>query len=67
MPDDTVKIIDLGVAHMSEITNTMTVAGGTLPYMAPEQIEMKPSSPLSDIFSLGVVFYETLTRRQPFD
>ncbi len=67
MPDDTVKIIDFGVAHMADTTATMTVAGGTLPYMAPEQIEMKPASPLSDIFSLGVVFYETLTRRRPFD
>jgi len=67
MPDDAVKIIDFGVAHMADTTNTMTVAGGTLPYMAPEQLEMKPASPLSDIFSLGVVFYETLTRRRPFD
>jgi len=67
MPDDTVKIIDFGVAHMADTTATMTVAGGTLPYMAPEQIEMKPASPLSDVFSLGVVFYETLTRRRPFD
>ncbi len=67
MPDDTVKIIDFGVAHMADTTATMTVAGGTLPYMAPEQLEMKPASPLSDIFSLGVVFYETLTRRRPFD
>src|SRR5579864_5311098 len=67
MPDDTVKIIDFGVAHMADTTNTMTVAGGTLPYMAPEQLEMKPASPLSDIFSLGVVFYESLTRRRPFD
>src|SRR5215467_3960315 len=67
MPDDTVKIIDFGVAHMADMTATMTVAGGTLPYMAPEQLEMKPASPLSDIFSLGVVFYETLTRRRPFD
>jgi serine/threonine-protein kinase len=67
MPDDTVKIIDFGVAHMADTTATMTVAGGTLPYMSPEQLEMKPASPLSDIFSLGVVFYETLTRRRPFD
>lgn len=67
MPDDTVKIIDFGVAHMADTTATMTVAGGTLPYMAPEQIELKPATPLSDIFSLGVVFYETLTRRRPFD
>ncbi len=67
MPDDSIKIIDFGVAHMADTTNTMTVAGGTLPYMAPEQLEMKPASPLSDIFSLGVVFYETLTRRRPFD
>src|SRR6185436_15793954 len=67
MPDDTVKIIDFGVAHMADTTNTLTVAGGTLPYMSPEQLEMKPASPLSDIFFLGVVFYETLTRRRPFD
>lgn len=67
MPDDAVKIIDFGVAHMADTTATMTVAGGTLPYMAPEQLEMKPASPLSDIFSLGVVFYESLTRRRPFD
>src|SRR5216683_2165967 len=67
MPDDAVKIIDFGVAHMADTTATMTVAGGTLPYMAPEQLEMKPASPLSDIFSLGGVFYETLTRRRPFD
>ena len=44
----------------------MTGLKGTLQYMAPEQIEMKPSSPASDIFSLGVVCYEALTGRKPF-
>lgn len=66
LPDDSVKIIDFGVAHMADLGATMTVKGGTLLYMAPEQIEMKPASSSSDIFSLGVVFYETLTGRRPF-
>jgi tetratricopeptide (TPR) repeat protein len=67
MPDDSVKIIDFGVAHMAETHAGMTIAGGTLLYMSPEQVEMKPASPMSDIFSLGVVFYEALTRRRPFE
>jgi eukaryotic-like serine/threonine-protein kinase len=66
MRDDSVKIIDFGVAHMvdSGISRTQK---GTLRYMAPEQIENKPLSPSSDIFSLGVVSYETLTGRWPFE
>jgi len=39
---------------------------GTLTYMSPEQIAARPLTPASDIFSLGVVCYETLTLRQPF-
>src|SRR5581483_10348167 len=66
MEDDSVKIIDFGVAHMVDTRSTMGHKG-TLLYMAPEQIEMKPPSPLSDIFSLGVVCYETFTRRRPFE
>jgi serine/threonine-protein kinase len=66
MEDDSVKIIDFGVAHMVDARSTMGHKG-TLLYMAPEQIEMKPPSPLSDLFSLGVVCYETFTRRRPFE
>ncbi|MBI2679710.1 MAG: protein kinase [Candidatus Solibacter usitatus] len=66
MDDDSVKIIDFGVAHMVDARSTVGHKG-TLLYMAPEQVEMKPPSPLSDIFSLGVVCYETMTRRQPFE
>src|SRR5438477_2502951 len=65
MEDDSVKIIDFGVAHMSDAHSTMGQKG-TLLYMSPEQIEMKPLSALSDIFSLSVVCYEALTGRQPF-
>ena len=65
MEDDSVKIIDFGVAHIVDTRTTMSLKG-TLAYMAPEQIEMKPLSALSDIFSLGVVAYEALTLRRPF-
>lgn len=65
MEDDSVKIIDFGVAHMTDTKSTRGQKG-TLVYMSPEQIEMKPLSAVSDIFSLSVVCYEALTGRQPF-
>jgi len=65
MDDDTVKIIDFGVVHLAD-ARSVTGLKGTLQYMAPEQIEMKPATALSDIFSLAVVCYETLTGRKPF-
>jgi len=67
MQDDSVKIIDFGMVHMVDTQLSMTIVGGTLPYMAPEQVQMQPASALSDIFSMGVVLYETLTRRRPFE
>ena len=65
MDDDTVKIIDFGVVHLAD-ARTVTGIKGTLHYMAPEQLEMKPATPSSDIFSLGVVCYEALTGNKPF-
>lgn len=66
MPDDSVEIIDFGVAHM---TSTGATVGqkGTLLFMAPELLEMKPPSPLSDIFALGVMAYQMFSRRRPFE
>lgn len=65
MEDDSVKIIDFGVAHMAD-AHTTRAQKGTLLYMSPEQIQLKPLSPASDIFSLAVVCYEALTGRHPF-
>jgi eukaryotic-like serine/threonine-protein kinase len=65
MDDDTVKIIDFGVVHLAG-SRTITGIKGTLHYMAPEQLEMKPATPSSDVFSLGVVCYEALTGSKPF-
>ncbi len=67
MADDSVKIIDFGVAHsVSAQSRTAGFDKGTLLYMAPEQVQHKPVSVQSDIYSLGVTLYEALTRRQPF-
>jgi serine/threonine-protein kinase len=65
MEDDSVKIIDFGVAHMTD-THTTRGQKGTLLYMSPEQIQLKPITAASDIFSLSVVCYEALTGRHPF-
>jgi tetratricopeptide (TPR) repeat protein len=65
--DDSVKLIDFGVAHAVGLrSKSRGVDKGTLLYMAPEQVQQKPISNQSDIFSLGVVCYEALTRRHPF-
>jgi serine/threonine-protein kinase len=66
MDDDSVKIIDFGVAHLSD-SRTATTLKGTLHYMAPEQVQMQKPTALSDLFSLGVVAYQTFTRRRPFE
>lgn len=65
LEDDSVKIIDFGVAHRMDVSRT-TGRKGTLLYMSPEQLSMKPLTRASDVFSLAVVCYEVLTRRQPF-
>jgi serine/threonine protein kinase len=60
---------DFGIAQIVGGTRH-TVAGalmGTLNYMAPEQGLEGESDARSDIYSLGIVFYEMLTRRTPFD
>lgn len=67
-PDGQVKIVDFGVAKDTDST-TLTLVGsslGTPSYMSPEQIEGKNVDGRSDIFSLGVVFYEMITGERPF-
>ena len=63
-----VLLLDFGLA-ISPGAPTLTRIGtvvGTSAYMSPEQVLGKPVDARSDLFSLGVVFYELLTGRRPF-
>ncbi len=63
-----VKVMDFGLAHLeerSQLTRTGTTMG-TLSYSSPEQISGRTVDKRSEIFSLGVVFYELLTGKLPF-
>ncbi len=62
------KLVDFGVAFVPSSTMTQTgTALGSPRYMSPEQVLGLPVDPRSDVFSLGVVLYEMLTHRTPFE
>lgn len=63
-----IKIVDFGLAKLrdaSSITSTGEVMG-TPAYMSPEQVRGQKLDPRSDIFSLGVILYQLITRQLPF-
>jgi eukaryotic-like serine/threonine-protein kinase len=75
-----VKLLDFGLAklgmaeldeHGHELTKSLPLTEestvlGTLPYMAPEQVEGRETDARTDIFALGVILYEMATRQRPF-
>jgi serine/threonine-protein kinase len=71
LTDGTVKIMDFGIARAtSKDAARLTETGflvGTLRYMAPEQFENSDAGVLGDIFACGVVYYEFLTGKHPFE
>ena len=68
-PDGVVKVLDFGIAkdvhdgHLTEVGNGL----GTVQYVSPEQANGLMATPSSDVYSLGVVAFEMLTGRLPFE
>ncbi len=68
--DGTIALVDFGIAKRLGQNAGGTLHGevfGTPYYISPEQTEARPVTERSDIYSLGVIFYEMLTSRRPFD
>ena len=68
LPDGMLKVMDYGIARARRFEG-LTVTGaflGSPEYVAPETIESKGADARSDLYSLGVIFYETLTGTRPF-
>jgi eukaryotic-like serine/threonine-protein kinase len=66
--DSGIKIFDFGIAKMGDqnVTKTASQIMGTLYYMSPEQVNGQPSDGRTDLFSTGVVLYQLVTNRLPF-
>jgi serine/threonine protein kinase/Tfp pilus assembly protein PilF len=78
-PKGQLKILDFGLAKQTRPSDSVDFEAptdtllstpgrvvGTMPYMSPEQVQGEPLEPCSDIFSLGVTFYEVLAGKHPF-
>jgi serine/threonine protein kinase/Flp pilus assembly protein TadD len=72
-----IKLLDFGLAKRNlpsgstastatGLEHNLDMMAGTLPYMAPEQIQQRTTDARSDIFSFGVTFYEMLSGQRPF-
>jgi serine/threonine protein kinase len=77
-PDGLVKLVDFGIARLNETSSLECGTGGTATtragmvvgaarYMSPEQARGLPVDERTDVFSAGVVFYEMLAGRTPFE
>ena len=67
--DGVARVADFGIAQVAEDVG-LTTAGtsvGTASYMAPEQAQVEPLTSATDLYAVGIVLYEMLTGRLPFE
>lgn len=67
--DGGIKVADFGLARATATAAsaaTGKVLVGTVAYLSPEQIERGAASPISDVYAAGILLYEMLTGRQPY-
>ncbi|XP_074591011.1 serine/threonine-protein kinase STY46-like isoform X2 [Curcuma longa] len=65
--NEVVKVADFGVARVKVESGVMTAETGTYRWMAPEVIEHKPYDHKADVFSFGIVLWELLTAKLPYE
>lgn len=69
-PDGRLRLLDFGLARNLDGSNRATVSGmilGTPAYMSPEQVQGHALDVRSDLYQVGVIFYEALEGRLPFE
>ncbi|KAK1680546.1 hypothetical protein QYE76_041394 [Lolium multiflorum] len=67
MDDQVVKVADFGVARVKDQSGVMTAETGTYRWMAPEVIEHSPYDQRADVFSFGIVLWELITGKLPYE
>lgn len=68
-PESNIKLLDFGLAQVIDDSENLTHTGtiiGTPAYMSPEQVQGKPVDQRSDLFSVGIIFYEMQMGISPF-
>ncbi|KAB2043223.1 hypothetical protein ES319_D01G001500v1 [Gossypium barbadense] len=65
--NEVVKVADFGVARVKVQSGVMTAETGTYRWMAPEVIEHKPYDHKADVFSFGIMLWELLTGKLPYE